>query len=147
MRSAILLGIIGSVMSAALVARVPAAAPQPAGVTITRVTLAATNVAAMTRFYNVVFDARLRDAVVGGVTMQRGTLAGLELLLCPNDVAKVDAALNRHMLRIEVNDLDRFVARVRDNGGTVDAPPALSDGIRVMAIRDPDGNTIELAGR
>jgi hypothetical protein len=87
MRSAILLGIIGSVMSAALVARVPAAAPQPAGVTITRVTLAATNVAAMTRFYNVVFDARLRDAVVGGVTMQRGTISTASSPVCATTAA------------------------------------------------------------
>ena len=122
-------------------------APQTAAVAITRVTLGATNVPAMTRFYNEVFAAGLRPSPVGGVTMQLGTLAGLELLLCPNEVAKVDAALNRHMLRIVVGDVADVVERVRRSGGTVDGPPAIVEGRRLAAVRDPDGNTIELVER
>lgn len=133
-------------LAAALAAR-ESAAPQAAPVAIARVTLAATNVPAMTHFYNEVFAAGLRPSPVGGVTMQLGRLAGLELLLCPNDIAKVDAALNRHMFRIVVDDVTSVVDRVRRSGGTVDGPPALSEGRRLAAVRDPDGNTIELVER
>ena len=133
-------------LTAPLVAR-EAAAPQPAAVAIARVTLAATNVPAMTRFYNDVFAAGLRPSPVGGVTMQLGTLAGLELLLCPNDIAKVDAALNRHMLRIVVEDVASVLERVRGSGGTVDGPLSVVEGRRLAAVRDPDGNTIELVER
>ena len=142
-----LVGVLLAALGAALVSRERPPAAQPPAVAISRVTLAATNMPAMTRFYNAVFGAGLRETAIGGVAMQSGTLAGLELLLCPNEVAKVDAALNRHMLRIVVDALDPVIVRVRENGGSVDAPPTVSDGIRLLAVRDPDGNTIELAER
>jgi predicted enzyme related to lactoylglutathione lyase len=111
---------------------------------LARVTVATTRMSAMVRFYNDVFHARMKEVDIGGVTMQLGYVAGIELLLCPNDVSKVQADLNRHMLRVRVGDFDAALKRVRGSGGTVDATPVVMSGERVVAIRDPDGNTIEL---
>lgn len=111
---------------------------------LARVTVATTRMTAMMRFYNEVFHARMKEVDIGGVTMQMGQVAGVELLLCPNDVSQVKADLNRHMLRVRVGDFDDVLKRVRGNGGTVDAAPVMMSGERIVAIRDPDGNTIEL---
>jgi len=111
---------------------------------LARITVATTRMSAMVRFYNDVFHARMKEVDVGGVTMQLGNVAGIEILLCPNDVSKVKADLNRHMLRVRVGDFDAALKRVRGSGGTVDATPVLMSGERVVAVRDPDGNTIEL---
>jgi predicted enzyme related to lactoylglutathione lyase len=111
---------------------------------VARITLATTRMAAMVRFYNDVFHARMKEVDIGGVTMQLGHIAGIELLLCPNDVSKVKADLNRHMLRVRVGDFDAAVRRVQGSGGSLDAAPVSMSGERVVAVRDPDGNTIEL---
>jgi catechol 2,3-dioxygenase-like lactoylglutathione lyase family enzyme len=111
---------------------------------LARVTVATTRMPAMVRFYNEVFHARMKETDIGGVVMHIGYVAGVELLLCPNDISKVKADLNRHMLRVRVGDFDDVLKRVRGNGGTVDAAPVMMSGERIVAIRDPDGNTIEI---
>jgi predicted enzyme related to lactoylglutathione lyase len=111
---------------------------------LARITVATTRMNAMVRFYNEVFHARMKEVDIGGVSMQMGYVAGLELLLCPNDVSKVKADLNRHMLRVRVGDFDEVLKRVRGSGGTVDAAPVMMSGERIVAVRDPDGNTIEI---
>jgi predicted enzyme related to lactoylglutathione lyase len=111
---------------------------------LARITVATMRMSAMVRFYNDVFHARMKEVEIGGVTMHLGYIAGVELLLCPNDVSKVKADLNRHMLRLRVGDFDAALKRVQGSGGTVDAAPVLMSGERVVAVRDPDGNTIEL---
>ncbi|MFN2446481.1 MAG: VOC family protein [Vicinamibacterales bacterium] len=111
---------------------------------IARITVATTRMNAMVRFYNDVFHARMKEVDVGGITMQTGHVAGLELLLCPNQVSRVRADLNRHMLRVRVGDFDALLKRVRGSGGTVDAAPIMTSGERIVSVRDPDGNTIEL---
>lgn len=111
---------------------------------LARVTVATTRMDAMVRFYNEVFHARMKEVEFGGVTMQLGHVAGVELLLCPNDVSQVRAERNRHMLRVRVGDFDDVLKRVRGSGGEVDAAPIMTSGERIVAVRDPDGNTIEL---
>jgi predicted enzyme related to lactoylglutathione lyase len=129
-----------------LVTLVPAVAAAQArdDYQLARITVATTRMSAMVRFYNDVFHARMKEVEIGGVTMHLGYVAGVELLLCPNDVSKVKADLNRHMLRLRVGDFDAALKRVQGSGGTVDAAPVLMSGERVVAVRDPDGNTIEL---
>lgn len=111
---------------------------------VARITVATTRMNAMVRFYNDVFHARMKEVDIGGVTMQMGYVAGLELLLCPNQVSKVKADLNRHMVRVRVGDFDDVLKRVRGSGGSVDAAPIMTSGERIVAVRDPDGNTIEI---
>lgn len=111
---------------------------------VARITIATTRMSAMARFYNDVFHAGMKELDIGGVTMQRGYVAGLELLLCPNEISKVKADRNRHVLRVRVGDFDDVLRRVRGSGGRVEAAPVMMSGQRIVSVRDPDGNTIEI---
>lgn len=112
---------------------------------IDRITLAVNNMEAMVGFYNNVFDARLLAVeMVPGIRFYRGTLAGMGLLLCPNEIAGVNAHQNRHQLRFVVDDIEDMLARVVAAGGVlVNAIQELGSD-RIAGGRDPDGNTFEL---
>jgi predicted enzyme related to lactoylglutathione lyase len=118
----------------------------PASASLNRVTLTTTNMIMMVRFYNEVFGAELEPAPQYGVTtpaFHQGNLAGINLLLCPNQVARVKAAQNRHQLRFVVADIEAASQAVRAAGGKVDGNITEQQGEKLIAVRDPDGNTIE----
>jgi catechol 2,3-dioxygenase-like lactoylglutathione lyase family enzyme len=95
----------------------------------------------MAAFYNAVFDSGLRPFRAGGAVFWRGNLAGVNLLLCPNEIAGVDARQARHQLLVAVPDLEAARRLAVQAGGTVESPDG-SSGTAI--VRDPDGNTIEL---
>jgi catechol 2,3-dioxygenase-like lactoylglutathione lyase family enzyme len=103
-----------------------------------RITLAATEVDSMRAFYDSVLDTGFEP--LGGSPLWRGTLAGIEVVLCPNDLAGVDARQNRHQLRLAVADPAGSLARVVERGGRIVDP---WNG-EVGSFADPDGNTYEL---
>ncbi len=118
----------------------------PVTTSLNRVTLATTNMAAMVRFYNEVFGAELQPAPQYGATtpaFHQGTLAGVSLLLCPNQIARVKAAQNRHQLRFAVTDIEAAIQSVQAAGGKADGKITKQQGEKLIAVRDPDGNTIE----
>lgn len=118
----------------------------PVQTSLNRVTLATINMAAMVRFYNEVFGAEMEPAPQYGATtpaFHQGNLAGVNLLLCPNQIARVKAAQNRHQLRFAVGDIEAAVQSVQAAGGKVDGKVIERQGERLIAVRDPDGNTIE----
>ena len=48
-------------------------------------------------------------------------------------------------LTIGTHDLDGVIARATDSGGRVaHGPMELADGVRLVVLVDPDGNTIEV---
>jgi catechol 2,3-dioxygenase-like lactoylglutathione lyase family enzyme len=110
---------------------------------IGRVTIAVTNMPAMLRFYNGVFEADL--TLIGGTEFYAGTLAeGISLLFCPNDIAKVEAKQNRQQFRFIVDDLAKIRESVTAYGGQILNSNATDDA-NSIGVRDPDGNTIEFA--
>jgi predicted enzyme related to lactoylglutathione lyase len=118
----------------------------PASASLNRVTLTTTNMTTMVRFYNEVFGAELEPAPQYGTTtpaFHQGNLAGINLLLCPNQVARAKAAQNRHQLRFVVADIEAASHAVRAAGGKVDGNITEKQGEKLIAVRDPDGNTIE----
>lgn len=110
--------------------------------TLDHITLATTHTAAMVTFYNRVFEANLVPVSAYSSTLHRGSLAGIELLLCPNEIAGVQAEQNRHQLRFRVPNLAQVLARVQAAGGTIDVDQS-GDQTARAAVRDPDGNTLE----
>jgi len=127
----------------------PTKTPAPA---FAQITLAATRVEAVTDFYNAVFGAGLEpdvEAYADDITFYRGTLAGVPLLVVPNEVAGVAAEQSRHQLHISVADLDATLSAVQEMGGTVESElTADEEGApRTVVVRDPDGNTIVLVAR
>lgn len=108
-----------------------------AGVKLVEISLAATDVPAMVRFYDALFDTGLQAYEAFGTTFYRGELHGVRFVLAPNDLAGVEAKQNRHQFVYEVADLVAFLARAEDAGGTVrDATDT------VATVLDPDGNTV-----
>lgn len=105
---------------------------------IGRITFAVNNMPAMVEFYNQVLDANLTQ--MGDSPFHSGQIAGLNVLMCPNAIAEVDANQNRQQFHFVVDDLDAALAKVDGTKGTVDEKQGNECG-----VRDPDGNTLVFA--
>lgn len=110
-------------------------------------TMAAVDMDAMVRFYNVVFAADLQPFDAFGTVLYSGELAGYPLTFCPNTLLAIKADKNRVQLSLYVDDLDGVIAAVITHGGTqLQSPTATQEG-RTCGVTDPDGNSIELTER
>ncbi len=107
-----------------------------------RVTFAITNMEAMVTFYNRVLDAHLEP--ITDTPFYRGTIAGIDILFCPNEIARVEAQQNRQQFRFLVNNLGERLEQVTQHGGQILQTQMDQDGSRLVGVRDPDGNTLEL---
>jgi predicted enzyme related to lactoylglutathione lyase len=108
---------------------------------IDRITLAVTHVDAVIAFYNEIFDSGIEP--LGDSPLYAGTLGGVPLLVCPNEIAGVDASQSRHQLRFVVDDIEDVLAHVPLAGGSLLNRDRVG-GRLVVGISDPDGNTYEL---
>src|ERR1051326_8970267 len=115
-----------------------------AEITITpaQITLAVTDLPAMVHFYSSVFGVDLQPVAAYGTTLYRGVLHTTTVMLCPNDLADVQANQSRHQLTYTVSDLGAVIERVIAAGGTVQEQTPTSDRPSTAVIRDPDGNSI-----
>ncbi len=102
---------------------------------LTRITIAVSNMPEMIDFYNVVLDAQLSTST--NSPLVRGTVAGFELVLCPNEIAQVVAEQNRKQLHFEVDDLEMIIKRMQDANGKI-----INQDRQEIDVSDPDGNTI-----
>jgi predicted enzyme related to lactoylglutathione lyase len=105
---------------------------------VTGVTIAVTDMPLMVAFYDAVFEAKLQPLDAYSMTLYQGKLADLDLLLCPNEIASVEAKQNRQQLRVAVASLAEVEARVKDAGGHI-----INQQDMAFGVRDPDGNTLE----
>jgi predicted enzyme related to lactoylglutathione lyase len=116
-----------------------------AEITLIDLTLAATDMPGMVAFYNALFHADLQPMAAYGTTLYRGRLSGLGLLLCPNEIAGVQAEQSRHQLRFRVAQFQQVLAQAQAAGGTLRGEVLGEVGKRLAAVVDPDGNTLELS--
>jgi catechol 2,3-dioxygenase-like lactoylglutathione lyase family enzyme len=116
---------------------------RPGFLALQQITLAAIDPPAMVAFYNAVLGSGLRPFRAGGAILWRGELGGLSLLLCPNEIAGVDARQARHQLLVSVPDLREARRLAIESGGAAD-DPVRSGGRETVILRDPDGNTLEV---
>ena len=115
--------------------------PEPAPFAIGKVTIAITNVDAMVEFYSNVFDVKFSTFDVGELQLYSGRIAGLNVLLCPNELAGVEAQQNRTQFDYVVSDLNRIKERALEHGGTIkEGQGDVSAGF--ITVIDPDNNTI-----
>ncbi|MFT5195903.1 MAG: putative enzyme related to lactoylglutathione lyase [Cellvibrionaceae bacterium] len=84
-----------------------------------KITIAPVKTAEMVQFYNAVFDAQLEPFSAFGTTLFSGTLAGIELLFCPNEILDIKAEKNRQQLSFIVDDLGLMLQKVQANGGSL----------------------------
>ena len=76
---------------------------------LTQMTLAA---AGMVRFYDTRFGTQLKAREASGTTLYNGSLAGILLVICPNETAGVEAEQSRHQLAFRVVDLAFLLTHV-----------------------------------
>jgi catechol 2,3-dioxygenase-like lactoylglutathione lyase family enzyme len=100
---------------------------------------------AMLAFYAEAFGVSFREVKTGPFTSRFGELGGTTLKFVPIREAADFEKFAVHQPGIEVaGDLHRVIAAALKHGGRVENPP-VEDGDQIhAAIRDPDGNTIEL---
>lgn len=98
-------------------------------------TIAADRIDAMADFYRRVFGAVLEPRRADDFVLYVGTCAGVRLQLCPKALAGIEATQNLHQLTIAVPNVGATIELAIQHGGS-----ALGES----AIRDPDGNSIEL---
>jgi catechol 2,3-dioxygenase-like lactoylglutathione lyase family enzyme len=127
------------------------AGPSLAGAQSAQVTTVAYRVhhmAAMLAFYRDAFGVEFRAVETGGgITSQFGELGGITLKFVPIRERADFEHFPVHQLGLEVADVEAVVALARKHGGRVQDPPARRGGRLHAAVRDPDGNTLELYGR
>jgi predicted enzyme related to lactoylglutathione lyase len=106
-------------------------------------TLAVVRMPAMVDFYQSVFHAEFQPVEAYGAMLFRGKIAGLDLLLYPQEVAGIHVDQNRFLLKFEVTDINHILNLALTNGGSLLNAPVDNDGTKAAAVRDPDGNSIE----
>jgi predicted enzyme related to lactoylglutathione lyase len=114
------------------------------GVSIDKVTIAVTHPEEMAAFYSKTFGAELKSSDMQGMKFFSGKLGNIELLLCPKEVAGIKANENTIQLRFVVKDVDAAVKSALKNGGSKIGEIQTTGNIKGGAVRDPDGNSIEL---
>jgi catechol 2,3-dioxygenase-like lactoylglutathione lyase family enzyme len=142
-------------LSRILIIILAAAAVSAAALTVTR-SRAATSLttvafrthrqAEMIAFYTEAFGATFRTVQTGPIESAFGEIDALTLKLVPIRDSVDFNGFPVHQLGFEVPDIQHVIAIARRHGGKLqDAPVRTGDRLQA-AIRDPDGNTIELYG-
>jgi len=111
-------------------------------VQLSQITLATVRTPEMVKFYDTLFGTHLQATVSYGKTLYHGTLAGIPLVICPNEIAGVEAEQSRHQLTLRVADLSGLLQLVEIAGGGIHT--AAAETILSAILRDPDDNTIEV---
>jgi catechol 2,3-dioxygenase-like lactoylglutathione lyase family enzyme len=104
------------------------------------------NVEPMLAFYTQAFGARFREVDAGGVRSHFARMQGFTLKLVPLRDAPDFEGWPTHQLGFEVPDVAAVIALAERYGGRQEGPIAREDGRVHAAVRDPDGNSIELYG-
>lgn len=98
----------------------------------------------MLAFYSQAFGAEFREVDTYGLKSQFGDMDGVELKLVPiRDEADFDG-FPVHQPGFTVADVDAVVALAEQHGGRLVGQIMRVGGRTQAAVRDPDGNTIEL---
>lgn len=117
-------------------------------ITLDNITMAVDNVDEMVVFYDSVFEAGLElHMPFAGTRFFRGEIAGIELILVPNDIAQVKAEQSRIQLQFRVDDAEQIIDLAIASGGTPLDEAEERDGEINGAVFDPDGNSLVFVQR
>jgi catechol 2,3-dioxygenase-like lactoylglutathione lyase family enzyme len=101
---------------------------------------------AMVAFYTEAFGARFAEVNANGIRSQFGVVGPLTLKFVPiRDTVDFDG-FPVHQLGFEVADVGSVIRIAQRHGGRVQDPPRPDGGRMHAALRDPDGNTLEVYG-
>ena len=101
---------------------------------------------AMVDFYTEAFGGTFEKVDIQGLEAYFGQVAGITFKFVPIRESADFEGFPSHQPGFEVDDVDRVVELAKKFGGRQEGE-TLRDGDRVhAAVRDPDGNTIEIYG-
>jgi len=114
---------------------------------IDRITMAITNMEEMVQFYQNVLPLKLYPEVRGDYTIYLGKVGDVEIIFCPKEIAGVNAAINTIQVRFVVPNVGKaFKNGLAGEGLEISNPQEIGGDIHA-ALRDPDGNSLELIER
>ena len=111
---------------------------------LTSIALRVANMDAMLAFYSQAFQIRFREVDTYGIRSQFGEMNGVTLKFVPirDDVDFKGFPI--HQPGFTVPDVQAVIDIALKHGGRKEGQTLQVDGKTQAAIRDPDGNTIEL---
>jgi catechol 2,3-dioxygenase-like lactoylglutathione lyase family enzyme len=113
-------------------------------VTMTTLAFRVKNMNAMTAFYREAFGAKFRPVNTGGLASQFGEAVGLTFKFVPIRDAADFTGFPVHQPGFRVADVTAVIALAVKHGGRQEGEIIREGNAVQAAVRDPDGNTIEL---
>lgn len=111
-----------------------------------KITVACTNISAMTDFYSKVFNVKFEEHDFG-FKMYSTKIGDISFLFCPNDIAGVVAEQNRHQFDYIVDDIEKLIERGLASGGSIHSELLKVENESTVTLFDPDGNTMNFIQR
>jgi catechol 2,3-dioxygenase-like lactoylglutathione lyase family enzyme len=102
------------------------------------------NLEAMVAFYSEAFDVQFHEVATYGIPSQFGELDGVTLKFVPIRDDADFKGFPIHQPGFVVPDVEAVIALAHKHGGRQEGRTIQAEGKIQAAIRDPDGNTIEL---
>ena len=102
------------------------------------------NMESMLAFYSEAFDIHFREVITGPFKSQFGELDGWTLKLVPIRDGVDFEGFPIHQLGFSVSNVENVISMAIQHGGRQEGEVIVDDEGKHAAVRDPDGNTIEL---
>ena len=119
--------------------------PQDGGMRIASLAFRVHRMAEMERFYSEAFGLTFADVRTRPITSRFAEQNGLTVKFVPIRDGVDFSGFPVHQPGLAVPDVERVMALAVAHGGRVEGEPEREDGVVVRAaVRDPDGNTIEI---
>ncbi len=111
-----------------------------------KITIACTDISAMTAFYSKVFNVEFKERDFG-FKMYSTKIGDINFLFCPNEIAGVIAEQNRHQFDYLVENIGEVIDRALSAGGLLHTELQKTETESNVTIQDPDGNTMNFIQR
>jgi len=102
------------------------------------------NMDAMVAFYSEAFQMEFREVDTYGIRSQFGDVGGITLKFVPIREADDFKNFPIHQPGFVVTDVESVIDLALKHGGRQEGQTVRAEGKTQAAVRDPDGNTIEL---
>ena len=118
--------------------------PEKSNLQLQSVAMRVYNMDAMLAFYSQAFGIHFHEVVTGPFKSQFGEMGDLTLKFVPIREEVDFDGYAVHQLGFTVSNIEAIVALAIQHGGRQEGEVSVKDGGLHAAVRDPDGNTIEL---
>lgn len=111
---------------------------------IDKITMAVGDMDAMRHFYASTFGIQFHPFTLAERELFTGQLGEMEFMLCPKDLAGVDANINTVQIRLVIDDVETAYHTGLNSGGSNLSGVQEIEGRLHASLRDPDGNSLEI---